>query len=139
MGSLLLMSYDGAEVPDYITRRLRDGEGSGVIVFGPNAPDEDTLRAATSAIQDAAGDGALVATDQEGGDIRSVAFATPEPRRQTCRRPSTARWRPRGAQALREAGVNVNLAPVADVATVPGSVVAGRAFPGDAARCRAWW
>ena len=24
------MSYDGAEVPDYITRRLRDGEGSGV-------------------------------------------------------------------------------------------------------------
>ena len=79
MGSLLLMSYDGAEVPDYILRRLRNGEGSGVIVFGPNAPDEDTLRAATDAIQRAAGDGALVATDQEGGDIRSVAFAPPEP------------------------------------------------------------
>ena len=33
---------------------------------------------------------------------------------------------------LREAGVNVNLAPVADVAQ-PGSVMAGRAFTGDVA------
>ena len=34
---------------------------------------------------------------------------------------------------LSDLGVNVNLAPVADVASVDGSVVAGRAYPGDAA------
>ena len=36
------------------------------------------------------------------------------------------------ARGLRAAGVNVNLAPVADVAR-PGSVMSSRAFPGDAA------
>ena len=133
VGSLLLMSYDGVEVPAYILRRLRNGEGSGVIVFGPNAPDEDTLRAATRAMQRASGNAALVATDQEGGDIRSVAFAPPEPSQSALATPAAAREAARdGARALRDLGVNVNLAPVADVAEVPGSVVAGRAFPGDA-------
>jgi beta-N-acetylhexosaminidase len=36
------------------------------------------------------------------------------------------------ARELRGAGVNVDLAPVADVAVGPGSVMAGRAFAGDA-------
>jgi beta-N-acetylhexosaminidase len=35
-----------------------------------------------------------------------------------------------GARDLRAAGVNVNLAPVADVASGPASVLAGRAYPG---------
>ncbi len=133
MGSLLLMSYDGTEVPGYILRRLRDGEGSGVIMFGPNAPDADTLRAATRAMQRAAGGGALVTTDQEGGEIRSVAFAPPEPAQSALTTPAAARAAARdGARALHDLGVNVNLAPVADVAETESSVVAGRAFPGDA-------
>jgi beta-N-acetylhexosaminidase len=133
VGSLLLMSYDGTEVPGYILRRLRNGEGSGVIVFGPNAPDADTLKAATRSMQRAAGGGALVATDQEGGDIRSAAFAPPEPSPSALTTPAAVTAAARdGARALRDLGVNVNLAPVADVSQVPGSVVAGRAFPGDA-------
>ena len=133
MGSLLLMSYDGPAVPGYILRRLRQGQGSGVILFGPNAPDAETVRRGTDRMQRAAGGAALVATDQEGGDIRSLAFAGPAVSQADQPTPEAAAAAAReGARALRDAGVNVNLAPVADVSAAPGSVVAGRAFPGDA-------
>ena len=134
VGSLLLMSYDGPEVPGYILRRLREGQGSGVILFGPNAPDAEAVRRATDRMQRAGRGGALVATDQEGGDIRSLAFAGPSVSQAGQPTPEAAAGAAReGARALRDAGVNVNLAPVADVSAASGSVVAGRAFPGDAA------
>ena len=38
------MSFDGTEVPAYIRRRLRDGQGTGVILFAKNAPDAATLQ-----------------------------------------------------------------------------------------------
>jgi beta-N-acetylhexosaminidase len=113
VGQLLVMSFDGTRVPAYIRRRLRAGQGTGVITFAKNAPDAATLRALTGSLQRAARGGAIVATDQEGGSIRSAPFAGT------------------GAGELRGLGINVNLAPVADVAG-PGSVMAGRAFPGDA-------
>lgn len=132
MGELLIMSFDGTEAPAYILRRLRDGEGAGVILFAKNAPDSDTLRSVTDSLQRAAGGGAIVATDQEGGDIRSVAFAAPEASQGTLARPdAAAQAAGEGARALRGEGINVNLAPVADVASGPGSVVAGRAYGGD--------
>ena len=55
-------------------------------------------------------------TDQEGGAVRQIPFADT-------------------ADELADAGVNVNLAPVADVAQ-PGSVMAGRAFAERRARQR---
>ena len=33
------MSFDGARMPGYIGRRLARGQGTGVILFGRNAPD----------------------------------------------------------------------------------------------------
>ena len=92
-------------------RRLRARETAGVVLFGPNVVTAAQTKRLTAAVQRAAGGDALVATDQEGGDIRTLSFATT-------------------AAELRAAGVNVNLAPVADVAQ-PGSVMAGRAFNGD--------
>jgi beta-N-acetylhexosaminidase len=83
----------------------------GVVLFGPNVTSAAQTRRLTGAIQRAAGGDAVVATDQEGGSIRTLTFAdTPE--------------------QLAAAGVNVNLAPVADVAQ-PGSVMGGRTFSGD--------
>lgn len=84
-----------------------------MILFGGNAPTEASTKRLTAKIQRAAGGEAVIATDQEGGAIRSLAFAD-------------------SMRELRAAGVNVNLAPVADVA-VSGSVMAGRAFSGDVA------
>jgi beta-N-acetylhexosaminidase len=92
-------------------RRLREGETVGAILFGPNVSTPAGTRRLTKAIQAAAGGDALIATDQEGGAVRQIPFADT-------------------AEELAGTGVNVNLAPVADVA-VPGSVMAGRAFETD--------
>ena len=133
LGQLLVMSFDGTDVPAYITRRLRAGQGTGVILFANNAPDPATLRAITRQLQRAADGGALIATDQEGGEIRSVKFAPPQasPATITSHR-AAAENAKAGAQQLRANGINVNLAPVADVAATPASVMAGRAYPGTA-------
>lgn len=133
VGELVVMSFDGTRAPAYIRRRLRDGEGAGVILFAKNAPDPDTLRTLTRSLQRAAGGGAIVATDQEGGDIRSVPFAAPDPSQGVLTTPDqAARAAGDGARALRAEGINVNLAPIADVASSPASVVAGRAYGAEA-------
>ncbi|CAA9580515.1 MAG: GH3 [uncultured Thermomicrobiales bacterium] len=132
LGQLLVMSFDGVKAPEYILRRLRRGEGSGVILFGKNAPDAASVKALTATLRRAGANGALVATDQEGGSIRSLAFAPPPSSQGASGTPDSAGTSAAAAaRGLREAGLNVNLAPVADVAQ-PGSVLSGRAYPGVA-------
>ena len=133
VGELLLMSFDETEPPDYIRRRLKNGEGAGVIIFTKNTPDPDSAAELTQELQRAAGGDALVAADQEGGTIRSVPLAEPE-----SAQPSLATAEEAGdsasagAEDLKAAGVNINLAPVADVSADSASVIVGRAYPGDA-------
>ena len=92
-------------------RRLRADETVGAVLFGGNVVDAPQTKRLTSAIQRAGGGDALVMTDQEGAAVSQIPFADT-------------------AKELRASGVNVNLAPVADVAQ-PGSVMAGRAFETD--------
>jgi beta-N-acetylhexosaminidase len=130
VGQLLVSSFDGTSVPDYLRRRLRAGETAGVIAFAGNGGGVAAWRALTGQVQRAARGSALVAVDQEGGAIRSLPFAGPAAAAPLQGGPGAVRSASRGAaRDLRDAGVNVDLAPVADVAT-PGSVMAGRAFPG---------
>ena len=130
VGQLLVMSYDGIEPPAYIHRSLRRVEAAGVILFGKNVASPGGLRAVTASLQRSARGGALIATDQEGGTIRSVAFAPPQSSQAALGTLAAARTSAStAARALRGAGINLNLAPVADVAG-SGSVVAGRAYPG---------
>jgi beta-N-acetylhexosaminidase len=131
VGRLLLLSFDGTEAPDYIHRRLRAGELAGVILFEDNVVSEEGLRDLTGALQRDTADRALIATDQEGGDMRSVPFAGPESSQSALESPDAAgEAAAETGTALRDLGVNLTLAPVADVAE-PGSVLADRAFPGD--------
>jgi beta-N-acetylhexosaminidase len=79
--------------------------------------------------------------DQEGGDIRTVSHVGPSSGQPFQGPPAAVRRLARTTgRGLRSAGVNVNLAPVADVPR-PGSVMATRSFVGDerdvAARTRA--
>jgi beta-N-acetylhexosaminidase len=110
LGSLLVSSFDGATLPGYMERRLHDRETVGAILFGPNVVDAAQTKRLTASIQRAAGGDALVMVDQER-TVRQLPFADT-------------------AADLARAGVNVNLAPVADVAQ-PGSVMVGRAFAAD--------
>lgn len=134
VGQLLIMSFDETEPPDYIRRRLRQEQGSGVVIFTKNAADPEAAALLTGELQREAGGDALVAADQEGGTIRSVPLAEPESSQSSIETADEAGDSAQaGAEALRDAGVNVNLAPVADVAPDSASVVSGRAYPGDAA------
>ena len=133
VGELLVMSFDGPSAPAYLRRRLAQGKGSGVILFARNAPDRARLASVTKALQRAARGRAIVATDQEGGAIRSLPFAEPEasaPALDTSA--EAAASAATGARDLRKLGVNVDLAPVADVTTGSQSIGAGRNYPGDA-------
>jgi beta-N-acetylhexosaminidase len=131
VGQLTVSSFDESELPDYIRRRLRAGETAGVILFGRNMQSEASLRVLAAAIARASRGGALVAADQEGGAIRAVPFAGPVPGQPEQADPGEARSIARdAARELRALGVNLNLAPVADVATA-GGALAGRSFPGS--------
>ena len=127
VGQLIVSSFDGTRLPDYLRRRLRDRETAGVILFRKNVASRAGFRALSRTIRRAGGRGALVMADQEGGQVRSIPFAgplAPQPRQGSPRH--VASLAARAGHSLRAAGVNVALAPVADLAA--GPAIASRAF-----------
>ena len=133
VGQLTISSFDGTARPDYIRRRLRARETAGVILFGRNGGSAGHWRTLTRSLQGPARGRALVMVDQEGGDIRTVDHVGPPASQPLQGEPANVRRAARSAgRGLRAAGVNVNLAPVADVPG-PGSVMGSRAFAGDPA------
>jgi beta-N-acetylhexosaminidase len=141
VGQVTISSFPGTARPEYIRRRLRARETAGVILFGSNGGDRATWRRLTRQIQEAGHGRALIMVDQEGGDIRSVDHVGPSASQPFQGSPRSVRRAARAAgRGLKAAGINVNLAPVADVPR-PGSVMSTRAFEGDergiAARTRA--
>jgi beta-N-acetylhexosaminidase len=132
VGEVMLIRFVGTEAPGYVERILRERRASGVILFADNAEDPGQLRRLTDQLQRAADGRALIAVDQEGGTARRLdwASATGQPDLAT---PDAAEAAAREtAGVLRDAGVNVNFAPVADVAAAPGGAMSERAYPGDA-------
>jgi beta-N-acetylhexosaminidase len=134
VGQTLLMAFDGSSAPSYIRRRLRHGEGAGVILFSGNVVGAPQLRRLTRTIQRAARGGALIATDQEGGEIRNLPFAGPAaPQSAQTTAQAAGAAGANAARGLRRGGVNVNLAPIADVEpTSGGGALPGRLYPGSA-------
>jgi beta-N-acetylhexosaminidase len=133
VGQLVISSFDEPTRPDYIRRRLQAVETAGVILFGRNGGDAAHWRRLTRSLQAAARGRALIMVDQEGGDIRTVAHAGPAAGQASQGGPDQVEAAAREAAGqLRDVGVNVNLAPVADVAERGGvpSVMDGRAFAG---------
>jgi beta-N-acetylhexosaminidase len=130
VGELLMISFPGTSPPAYVSRALRLGRATGVILFRANVPSPAVARSLTSSLQRAGRRRVLIAADQEGGPIRILPWAFPQPAQGDQPTPEEAtRQAKRAAQDLTAAGVNVTLAPVADVGG-PGSVMDGRAFPG---------
>jgi beta-N-acetylhexosaminidase len=141
VGQVTISSFSGTAAPEYMRRRLRARETAGVILFGGNGGDRAQWQRLTGSLQRAAGGRALVMVDQEGGEIRTVGYAGPARSQPFQGRPRSVRRAANAAgRQLRAAGIQVNLAPVADVPR-PGSVMATRSFAGDergiAARTRA--
>jgi beta-N-acetylhexosaminidase len=134
VGQLLVMGFEGTRPPAYVRRRLRAGEAAGVILFGGNIADAVQLRRLTRTIQRSAEGRALIATDQEGGEIRNLPFAGPAaPQSAVASAAAAGATAADAARGLKRVGINVNLAPVADVtpAAGGGGALAGRIFPGS--------
>jgi beta-N-acetylhexosaminidase len=133
VGQLTISSFPGTRVPSYTRRRLRAGETAGVILFGFNGGAPQVWQRLTTALQRAAGHRALVMVDQEGGAIRTVDWAGPAAGQPLQGDPASVRRAARSAaRQLWGAGINVNLAPVADVPAGPTAVMGSRAYAGDA-------
>ncbi len=131
-GGTILLRFVGTEAPGYVLAALRERRVAGVVLFGDNIESPAQLRALTAELQDAAGGRAIVATDQEGGTVRNVPWAGPEPAAPSVSDPVEARRLARDAgRELRAAGITLDLAPVADLG---GPVFGGRSYPGEPAQ-----
>ena len=132
VGRLVVLRFAGTSAPGYVREVLREGRAAGAILFRDNLVDPAQTEALTAQLRRGAAGPPLICVDQEGGEIRILPWAPParsQPEQAAAgavRADALA-----SARALRGAGVNVSLAPVADVASVPGAALAGRAFATD--------
>jgi beta-N-acetylhexosaminidase len=133
VGQTLVLAFAGRVEPAYVARILGGRRAAGVILTGENVASRGQLRALTGDLERAAGGRALIGTDQEGGPVRTVPFAGAAAGQavQPDRAAAGAAARAAGRD-LRRFGLNVDFAPVADVASGPASVMRARAFPGPA-------
>jgi len=131
VGQLVVLRFQGTTAPGYVRDALKNRWTSGVILFGDNITGAAQLKRLTRRLRSASGDVTpIICTDQEGGDIRNLKWAPPQvgQARQVPGRDAKA-----AAQVLKANGLNVTLAPVADVPSVSGAAMAGRAFANDSA------
>lgn len=139
--AVLIPPFPGTTAPGWLLSALERGL-AGVTFFGQNVVG-DTL-SLTASLRDAAAAEPVIAIDEEGGDVTRVAYASGSPypgnlALGTVDDVSLTRsvYAAIGADLLR-VGINVDLAPCADVLSPDGSAVVGtRSFgssPGLVAR-----
>src|SRR3954447_2823736 len=126
-GQRLVVGFPGGEPPAAVRALVREGRVAGVILFAENFPSRAAGRRAIArlqAIPRPAGlrDPLLVMIDQEGGLVKRIDGAPTSSAEQIGTRGAAfaAEQGARTAANLRDVGVNVDLAPVLDVAR-PGS------------------
>lgn len=137
VGQLIVGTYTGTQPDAGFLSRVRAGQLGSVILFGGNtAAGLRATRHAIADLQSAARQGGnpplLIMTDQEGGEVRRLP-GPPSLAAAQMTAPSVARSQGAAAgRLLRSVGVNLDLAPVADVEPSP-NFLGPRSFGGDAA------
>ena len=137
----LMIAFAGTELPPAAARRISERGVAGVTLFrAHNVVDPAQIRRLTAAIQAARPAGApplLVAADQEGGQLLGLGDGTTQfagAMALGAAGDEELAERVAGAMAreLRALGVNVNYAPVCDVANNPANPALGiRSFGDD--------
>jgi beta-N-acetylhexosaminidase len=138
VSACLLPGFVGLEPPDWLRRRLSEGL-RGVVLFGRNVADREQLSSLTGALRAERPD-VVVAIDEEGGDVTrlEVAAGSSYPGNAALGAVDdvglTAEVGAAMAGELASVGVNLDLAPVADVNSDPANPVIGvRSFGDDPA------
>jgi beta-N-acetylhexosaminidase len=140
---VLLLGFSGTTLTESTSALLQAGPPGGLLLLGYNVSGAGQLRALTAALQEAAAStgppvGLLIAVDQEGGAVQRIHEGVPDlPSARSLGERSTVaeaeRLATETALGLLSLGVNMNLAPVADVVSDRGSFLYDRTFGGDPA------
>jgi beta-N-acetylhexosaminidase len=146
LGQKLIISMRGTTPSDSILSRARRGAIGGVLIHGTNFSSAAELRAIVSRLQKAAAAGGqpplLIAVDQEGGPVKTISWIPPtiSPRRMGELDSTYVAHRQgrRTGAALLDLGVNLDLAPVADIPVSTSSFMylQGRTWSFSVARTR---
>ncbi|HET7828704.1 MAG TPA: glycoside hydrolase family 3 N-terminal domain-containing protein [Candidatus Limnocylindrales bacterium] len=145
IGQKLVIAMSGTTPTSSLLGRVKRGEVGGIVLFKCcNITTQTRLLATVRKLQAAARDGGqpplLIMADQEGGTIRTIPWApTKYSAKQMGANGDTAFVRGKGqatGRGLLASGVNVDLAPVADVAygTSGFMYLAGRTFSTSSAK-----
>ena len=148
-GAMLMVGFRGTSAPPSVLEAVREGRLGGVILLDGsrknaqpcNIESPEQVKKLTASLQAATPRRLLIAVDQEGGKVRRLKPERgffPLPAAEDMGRMNVEDVRGLGFRAGREMaslGVNVDLAPVADVrrsTQSPGLGDAGRLFGADA-------
>ena len=147
IGQKLVVRMEGVTPSADLLGRIQRGEVGGVILFGSNISTPDALRTLTATLRGAAAAGGrpplLIAVDQEGGSVKRIPWIPPTlSPPQMGKLASTSIAQAQGSAtgaALRDLGIDVDFAPVADVPLSTASFMyqAGRTWSFNASRT-AW-
>jgi beta-N-acetylhexosaminidase len=143
VGQMMAASFGGPTITDGLRHLILDEKVGTVLIFSDNFTDAASIARLTARLQALGREAGLpapllVAVDEEGGRVMRITdTVAPLPSEQALGR--------RGAQAVHDAmaatgsrlhalGIQLDLAPVADLRTNPADAVIGdRSFGGDAA------
>lgn len=122
--SHLMLAFEGTEVPDWLRRRLEESPPAGVTLFREwNMTSPDQVAELTYTLQglNSSPLPLLIAVDQEGGQLLGLTGSTPFAGNMALGAAGDPDLASEVARAmgreLAAVGINVNYAPVADVAT----------------------
>ncbi|MFA4929090.1 MAG: glycoside hydrolase family 3 N-terminal domain-containing protein, partial [Patulibacter sp.] len=124
IGQMIVTRYLGPTPTPTVLDALREGRVGGIMLYADNVPSQTVLRRAARQLVRAADEGdrphPLILIDQEGGRVKRLKSIPPDfsGAEMGAARSPYARARREGrktGRALREMGVTVNLAPLADV------------------------
>jgi beta-N-acetylhexosaminidase len=130
VGQRLVVALHGTQADGWLRGRIRAGEIGGVILFSSNVASPSQLSALSASLQAAARAGGqprlIISTDQEGGLVRRIPWAPPRRSAEQLGKLASSVSDTAGSRtgaALRNVGVNVDLAPVADVPAGPSDFI----------------
>lgn len=139
-GQRLMLGFDGTTLNSELESIIREIKAGGIILFKPNIESPDQLTQLCSDAQACAKKAGqpplFIAVDQEGGVVARLKHPYTQfagnPHIHT--RAEAEQFAQITARELVSAGINMNMAPVMDVAPEGvDSIMRARVFPGDAA------
>jgi len=134
VGQLFIFGIDGTQILDpSVTQFLSNTHPGGIILFQKNIQNENQLKSFTSLIQSTTKIPMFIAIDQEGGTVHRLEWSdtlTLSPKQIETPQQAYSIGLARG-KILRNLGINMNMAPVAEYTVSPTSFIYPRTFDGN--------